>query len=300
MFSKIFKSKDGLLKHALSFLASLAIHAVLLTFLAIHFVSVKIINFKEQVTDIIIAPRPRLEAPKIEGPLPELSQGESDFLEFLPTRRRSPPQAVEPIESMAADKGAPEVSPALPLDPKFTSGFRLDKQSEGQAGVSSPRLRLTVPERKPGAIESQAKVISAPEAGDLRKYVYANPSGGPGASIGIAAGRRPRSAPSRSRAVPPSVLKVDLSPWARTVIELIQKNWTVPAAQDSSFEASVEIVVVILKSGAVTLIEVVSPSEDHEFDLTAREAIEISSPLPQLPDNFPADSIELTLVFSKQ
>jgi TonB family protein len=74
----------------------------------------------------------------------------------------------------------------------------------------------------------------------------------------------------------------------------------VPAAQGFSSDASVEIVIVVLKSGAVTFVEVVSPSEDHEFDLTAREAIELSSPLPQLPDNFPADSLELTLVFSKQ
>lgn len=300
MSRKILKNKCDLLKHALSLFASLAIHAVLLYLMAAHFVSVKIIDFKEQVTDIIIAPRPSLEAPKIEGPLPELPQRESDLLEFLPTRRRSPRLAEEALKSMTAAEGASGSSPVLPLDPKFTSGFRLDKQPEGQAGILSDRLRLTVPERKPGTSESQAGVISGRKAGDLRKYVYTGPSGSPGVFIGIAAGRRPRSTPSRSRAVPPSVLKINLSPWARTVVELIQKNWAVPAVQRLAPEASVEIAVVILKSGAVTLIEIVSPSEDREFDLAAREAIEISSPLPQLPDDFPADSLEISLVFFKQ
>jgi len=298
--SKIFKDKREFLKHSLSLFASLAIHAILLYLMAVHFVSVKIIDFKEQVTDIIIAPRPRLEAPKIEGPLPEVPLRESDLFEFLPTRRRSPRLTGKAPESMTAAEEASGPSPAFALDPKFTSGFRLDKQPEGQAGISSDRLRLTVPERKPGTSESQAGVISGRKAGDLRKYVYTGPSGSPGVSIGIVAGRRPRSIPSRSRTVPPSVLKIDLSPWARTVVELIQKNWIVPAAQQPASGTSVEIAVVILKSGAVTLIEVVSPSEDREFDLAAREAVEISSPLPQLPDNFPADSLEISLVFFKQ
>jgi TonB family protein len=298
--SKIFKNKSSLLKHVLSLFASLAIHAVLLYFMAVHFVSVKIIDFKEQVTDIIIAPRPRLEAPNIEGPLPELPQRESDLLEFLPTRRPGPLLAEEAPESTTAAEEAPGSSPAIPLDPKFSSGFRLDKQPEGQAGISSDRLRLTVPERKPGTSEGLAGIISGRKAGDLRKYVYTNPSGGPGVSIGIAAGRRLRGTPSRSRAVPPSVLKIDLSPWARTVVELIQKNWAVPAVQPSVSEASVEIALVILKNGALRHLEVVSPSDDDEFDLAAREAIEMSSPLPRLPDNFPADSLEISLVFFKK
>jgi TonB family protein len=300
VISEIFKNKSDLLKHVLSLSASLAINAVLLYFMATHFVSVKIIDFKEQVTDIIIAPRPRLEAPKIEGTLPELPQRESDLLEFLPTRRPGPRLTGESLESTTAAEEASGSSPALPLNPKFTSGFRLDKQPEGQAEVSSDRLRLTVPERKPGTSESLAGIVSGRKAGDLRKYVYTNPSGGPGVSIGIAAGRRTRNTPSRSRAVPPSVLKIDLSPWARTVVELIQKNWAVPAVQESSSDTSVEIAVVILKSGAVTHLEVVSPSDDREFDLAAREAIETSSPLPQLPNDFPADSLEISLIFFKQ
>jgi TonB family protein len=298
--SPILKSKPDLLKHAVSLLASLAINAVLLYFMATHFVSVKIIDFKEQVTNIIIAPRPRLVAPKIEGTLPELPQRESDLLEFLPTRRPGPRLTEEAIKGTTAAEEASGSSPGLPLNPKFTSGFRLDKQPKGQAAISSDRLRLTVPERKPGTSESRAGFIPSGKAGDLRKYIYTSRSGGLGASIGIGAGRRLRGTPSRSRAVPPSVLKIDLSPWARTVVELIQKNWAVPAGQQSESEASVEIAVVILKNGAVTFIDVVAPSDDHEFDLAARDAIEMSSPLPQLPNDFPADSLEISLVFFKQ
>ncbi len=300
MIPKIFGPKNDLLKHALSLLASLVIHAVLLYLMAAHFVSVKIIDFKEQVTNVIIAPRPRLEAPKIEGRLPELPERESDLLEFIPTRRRRARPTEGAFEALTPAEEIPASSPALPLDPKFTSGFRLDRQPEEQARISGNGLRLTVPERKQQTIETKAKAILIPKAGDLRKYAYGNPSGGSGVSIGIPAGRRSRNSPSQSRAVPPSVLKIDLSPWARTVVELIQKNWAVPEALESPAEASVEIAVVILKNGAVTLIEVVSSSEDQEFNQAAREAIETSSPLPQLPNDFPADSLEISLVFFRQ
>jgi hypothetical protein len=50
----VFKSKPALLRHGLSFLVSLTIHAALIYFLVVHFVSVKIIDFGVQVTPILL------------------------------------------------------------------------------------------------------------------------------------------------------------------------------------------------------------------------------------------------------
>lgn len=109
-----------------------------------------------------------------------------------------------------------------------------------------------------------------------------------------------RGTPSQIRVVPPSVLKIDLSPWARSVVDLIQKNWSVPVEPASGSTAAVEIVVVILRSGEIASVEVAAASEDRDFNLAAREAVEMSSPLPRLPDGFPAASLEVSLIFIKQ
>jgi TonB family protein len=82
------------------------------------------------------------------------------------------------------------------------------------------------------------------------------------------------------------------------VVEVIQKNWDIPSSRPTNPEAAVEIVIVLQKSGQVLAMEVVSSSQDPTFDQAARFAVELSSPLPPLPDDFPAASLEIALVFS--
>jgi len=74
----------------------------------------------------------------------------------------------------------------------------------------------------------------------------------------------------------------------------------VPVEPASGSTAAVEIVVVILRSGEIASVEVAAASEDRDFNLAAREAVEMSSPLPRLPDGFPAASLEVSLIFIKQ
>jgi TonB family protein len=62
----------------------------------------------------------------------------------------------------------------------------------------------------------------------------------------------------------------------------------------------VEIAVVILKNGEISSAAITGPSDDKSFDEIALEAVETSSPLPQLPADFPAASLEISFVFSIQ
>lgn len=292
------KKKPDLFKHALSFLTSLIIHALILYLLAAHFVSVKIIDFKERVTDIIIAPRPKLEAPKIEGPLPELPSSEADLLFGIPTRRR-PLQSLVQIEGtgeIPTESGG-EAAAFAGVEPKFTEGFRLDSQTEAQALASPNRLRLTISERQPLPGQTQPAFSSRPKAGDLRQYVH--PGLASFSGIGGTA-KLPRGTPSQVRLVSPAVLRIDLSPWARAAVEAIHKNWHIPVSLTSGQGVAVEVAIVVLQSGAITSVEIITASEDSEFNQAAREAIETSSPLPELPANFPASSLEVTLIFTRQ
>jgi hypothetical protein len=66
----ILKTKPELLRHGLSLLVSLIIHAGLIYFLAVYFVSVKIIDFGKRVTPVLLVPPEKLHLPKIKGNLP--------------------------------------------------------------------------------------------------------------------------------------------------------------------------------------------------------------------------------------
>src|SRR4030042_4224214 len=85
--ASIFRDRPEILNHGLSLLVSVLVHAGVLYLLAAHFVSVKIIEFKEQVTPVVIVPPPPLELPrKARDPanLPAVIEG---FPEFLPSRK---------------------------------------------------------------------------------------------------------------------------------------------------------------------------------------------------------------------
>ena len=298
MRSGILKDKSDVLKHVFSLAASLVIHAVLLYYLAVHFVSVKIIDFGTRVTDVVIAPPPSgmLRLPGVGGLPGNLPAVDPDFQDFIPRRTRAP-QAPASIP----EEGA-EISVRQPVDSRLTSGFRLDQSAPVKHGpASGAGLRLPIAERTGGVTGGVTGYISPRRAGDLRRYLYGGQAGSGGASGGISAGGGPgRTGPRGRPPVSSSVKSYDLSPWARTVVELIQKKWVVPPAVAPKADQTVEISVVVLKSGALSAIMIVAPSDDRLFNQSARDAIEESLPLPPLPGDFPEPSLELFFVFSRQ
>ncbi len=294
----VFKSKPALLRHGLSFLVSLTIHAALIYFLVVHFVSVKIIDFGVQVTPILLVPPEELYLPKIEGNLPNPQDWTAQFPELASRRARPLGKA---IETGAAESPQGTLS-GPPVDSKLTSQFRLTRtppENEGSSPDKRPRFSLPLsPEAGPG---SAAVGTSPSPSRDLRQYIHGGSSGSRGSSLGAYYGRKPGPASLYGRTpAPPLVKNYDLSPWARAVIELIQKNWAIPSTQMVRSEDTVEIAVVILKNGQISSAAIVSPSDNKTFDQAALEAVEGSAPLPPLPGDFPAASIEISFVFSKQ
>jgi TonB family protein len=286
-------NRSALFKHGLSLIGSLAIHAGIIYLLATHFASVKIIKFGEQVTPVIIAPPVRLEVPSIEQNVVNLPEVDTDFPEFISRRTRLlPAPAAIPEESS-------EAAPGEPADQKLASGFQLSPTSPEKPGtISGDRLRLPLAERKRGVLGNVTGVPSPSKKVDWRKYLYAGSAGIPGSVYGYIGGRPGRASLRRGPATA-SVRGYDLSSWAGRVIELIQRNW-MPQPAAARSEEEVELAVTILKTGEISAVEIISSSDDRDFDQTARDAIEISSPLPALPQDFPAASIEISFVFSKK
>jgi TonB family protein len=289
------KSEIG--KHLLSLAVSLVIHAGFLVILIFHFASVKIIDFKPQVTNVIIAPPPPggLLLPRV-GSMPNgLPPVESDFLDFLPQRVRP---ARPPAEIPSA--GPLEAGP--PVDEKFTRGFRLDRKSGEKPGqASGDRLRLPIPDRRAGPVGGVGGYVSPRRNVDLQRYLSSDSYVGLGSGLHGYAGGRSGKASLRGRASASSAVRnYDLSPWAKDVTAIIQNRWAITQIQSRSINQSVEIAVVILKTGEVSSAMIVEPSDDRSFDQSALEAIEGSSPLPALPGNFPATSLEISFVFTRQ
>ncbi len=293
----IFKDKTDLGKHALSLAASLAAHAVILYFLVVHFAAVRIIDIPQQVTSVIIAPPPSgLRLPGGTGLTSNLPPVDQDFSDFIP---RSARRAIEPIA--IPEEVAPMASSTQPVDSRFTSGFRLDQPKPEESTVGEDRLRLTIPERRGRVVGGVGGWVSPGKKADFKKYLYPGASGSGGSSGTYASSGRPARSFLRGRTtVAPSVKSFDLSGWAQNVVELVQKNWVVPLTQTARSEESVEISVVILKSGEISALTVVEPSEDRLFDQAAREAIEASLPFPSLPEDFPGASLGISFVFAKQ
>ncbi|MFQ5721498.1 MAG: TonB family protein, partial [Candidatus Aminicenantales bacterium] len=89
----------------------------------------------------------------------------------------------------------------------------------------------------------------------------------------------------------------DLTPWAEAVVSKIQKNWLLPAGQWIGKTNQVGISVWVKRNGQLTLMKVETASQAKALDQAALRAINLSLPLPELPDDFPEDQVELYLVF---
>jgi TonB family protein len=301
MKTPLFKDRPELLNHGLSLLVSLLIHTAALYFLVTHFASVRIIEFKNPVTPVIIVPPPPLHLPETArnpANLPEVIEGFPEFLpsRTLPLKTAGPP----PLASSFEEPVAP--SRVEIYEPKFTTGFRLDQIPPEKSGITSgDRLRLPIQERMKGSVDDLTRPTTPPKDVDWRKYLSVGAGGSRGYLSGPPSRRsRVRSSLRGGSSVSADIKKYNLSPWASKVVTLIQKNWDIPPTRPANPDSAVEIVVVLQKSGQVSGLEVVVSSDDQSFNQAARFAVELSSPFPPLPEDFPAASLEISFVFTVQ
>jgi TonB family protein len=294
------KIRAGIFTHGFSLFLSLLIHAGIIYLLITYFVSVRIIEFKDTVTPVIIAPPPPLNLPEsARNPanLPEVIEG---FPEFLPSRTlpRKPSGPSPPVTS-SEEAVAPAAVEAF--EPKFTTGFRLDQPSLQKSGIASgDRLRLPVQDRMIGSGSDLTRPIGPPKDVDWRKYLSVGSGGSRGYLSGSSGRGRVRGSFRGGPSVSADIKKYNLSPWASKVVEIVQKNWDIPPTRPANPEAAVEIAVVIQKNGQVSALEVVASSDDQSFNQAARFAVELSSPFPPLPEDFPPAKLEVSFVFSVQ
>ena len=106
------------------------------------------------------------------------------------------------------------------------------------------------------------------------RYKFDNPTGGlvtPGGSLSF------------------DTKGFDWGPYARRIYWIIWSNWhaRMPPAVYAGLKGAVTVHFVINRDGRITDIEILSPSGVPAYDSAATLALEASSPLPPLPENFP-------------
>lgn len=159
-------------------------------------------------------------------------------------------------------------------DPKLS--FNLERDSE--RAERSPESSLNRELKIPDAQYSRGIGLSSP-----RYSRYARKTG---------AGRiSPRRGSSYS------IGDIDISPWADETIRKIQENWSIPEESSARIKGNVGIYLKIRREGELISSEIVESSGFSSLDQAALKAIDASFPLPELPASFPADSLEIYLVF---
>lgn len=224
---------------------------------------------RAEASDLDRQARTPERAPELENPLP-LSRGNT-------------PERVESAPS-AENAGTPEPEP-----PK-QAGETQEAQGDKLPDDTQARLRMpstAAPDRPIGERDGRA----APSLGDalrnLQRYVggseqFDNPKGGGGAY---------------GPAIQFDTKGVEFGPWIRRFIAQVKGNWLIPYASLLSMSGHVVITFNVHKSGALTDLTVVGPSEVDAFNNAAFGALAASNPTIPLPPEYPSDRAFFTVTF---
>ena len=305
--SQILKDNPELKRKGLCFLCSVVIHAIFITLCLIFIIPIRVFVYEKKIADVIIVPPEKLFIPEID----KYPSGVSDFRESFPgtgpEERSQFPQEKGKIQ-VDIEQGVTEIEENLEgrtdkiaPHPGLTSGFSLDIPSRSKSKsdlLSDDKLFLPLSSDKKENILKEISKSYEKKDLDFLKYMYSDYSN-------ITSSKRTPSSRSSGRrtsirrgSTSFKVKDYDISPWAKIVVDRIQKNWVLSPLQKTSTKGEVEIFVIIEKSGELSSVEIIESSEIQLLDQTALNALNMSSPFPKLPDDFPNKSLEAYFVFS--
>ncbi|MCX6565780.1 MAG: TonB family protein [Candidatus Aminicenantes bacterium] len=296
---------------------SLALHAVVLYFALTLRIDVKILNFNEKRTNVVLVPLPRIKftaSPSGESARnPDASAEVAAAKPGMPARplteeeRRRAEAAAGTGNPTGGGEGVPPGGTAGEMsggtdrekDDSLTSGFSLVYPADAMLNLSKyaqvpeddwlrPLRELTKPR------PSFSRYLHPP-AGTREPAMPG--SGGKGIPGGTGT---PKAPPAGVVAafVPENVKTFDISGWATDVLNAVQRNWTLGVeAWSAEWSGRVTVTILVMKNGELNGIDVSASSNIALLDASALRAIDRSGPWPALPSDFPDLSLEIQLVF---
>lgn len=188
----------------------------------------------------------------------------------------SPPPAKEPESAVRKAESAIDA-------PEGTGPFHVPAagSESGTSQQNDDALREKGEKLREALAQMGALGSSAGSGNGGVRYKYDNPTGG-------------LSTPSGTLSF--DTKGFDWGPYARRIYWIIWSNWhqRMPPAIYSGLKGQVTIHFVIHKDGRITDITILSPSGVVAYDSAATLALEASSPLPPLPEEFPKESDGVT------
>lgn len=178
----------------------------------------------------------------------------------------------------------------LTINPELAARFRLDKS---QDTIPDPVL---FPKKENNPYKERIREQSGREP-DFTKYLYPGQIKTSSSNRMLSSGIPGKGKRRRRKIISPALKNYDLSPWADKTVNMIQKNWDIPITENTDTKGSVGISVTITKNGELFSIEVIDSSKNDLLDQAAIRALNLSSPFPSLPDDFPEQILEIFLVF---
>jgi TonB family protein len=201
---------------------------------------------------------PDKTAPKLENPLP-MAKGNS-------TERTE----AAPEEKMRGQGPAPQ--PAPPAPPVETPSA-IDQRQADAALMQKPQMQQPPPGGQLGdALRN------------LQKYVQNE-------SFSNQKGQAQEFGPLQF-----DTKGVEFGPWIRRFVSQVKRNWFVPMAA-MTMRGRVVITFFVHKSGALTDVTVVKPSEIESFNTAAVNALLASNPTTPLPPEYPDEKAFFTVTF---
>jgi TonB family protein len=236
--------------------------------------------------------QPRIDTP---APRPPARADASDQDRMARTPQRSPePENPLPFSRGNSPERVESVPPAeKPGAPQPEAPQQGDAGQEAQEELKLPEsqaaLRLPpvlAPTRPPGERDARSRTPLGDALRNLQRYVeseqFDNPQGGGGAY---------------GPAIQFDTKGVEFGPWIRRFIAQVKGNWLIPYASLISMSGHVVITFNVHKSGAITDLAVVGPSDVEAFNNAAYGALAASNPTLPLPPEYPADRAFFTVTF---
>jgi TonB family protein len=182
------------------------------------------------------------------------------------------PPPVEAQEKQESPRASGEIEAKTGTGPLY-----VPPRGEIGSGEDDPALKEKAARLK----DALAQMGAAGAGSGGSKYRYDNPTGGlatPAGSLSF------------------DTKGFDWGPYSRRIYWIIWSNWhdRMPPALYAGMKGQVTVHFVIHRDGRITDIEILSPSGIPAYDNAATLALEASSPLPPLPDDFPRESDGVT------
>ncbi len=212
-----------------------------------------------EMSDLDRSARSPVKAPALENPLP-MAKGNS-------TERTE----AAPEEKMKGQGPAPQPAPPEPQQQVQTPSSA-DQRNADASLMQKPQLKPP-----PGGQLGEA-------LRNLQKYVQNE-------SFSNQKGNTQDFGPLQF-----DTKGVEFGPWIRRFISQVRRNWFVPMAA-MTMRGHVVITFFVHKSGALTDVTVVKPSEIESFNTAAVNALLASNPTTPLPPEYPDEKAFFTVTF---